>query len=143
MSESTCTLEASSVCVVDGKGKIVCEGKIASVNQTLRLGTGGPRYRIDFSIRIEGADDPLRLLGRLNQSIQQDAVETAIMPADDVFVVLKDEFMPASQPPSCSQGSYGYHCPSSMALPLDIPYLLDMLRPPQVEGISRAKRSAS
>jgi hypothetical protein len=43
-----------------------------------------------LSIRIEEADDPLRLLERLNQPIEQNAVETTIMPPDTVFVVLEE-----------------------------------------------------
>ncbi len=36
----------------------------------------------------EKTDDPLRLLERLNQPIQQNAVETTIMPMDAVPMVL-------------------------------------------------------
>jgi hypothetical protein len=41
-----------------------------------------------LAVRIEEADDPLRLLERLNQPIQQNAVETTIMPTYAVLVVL-------------------------------------------------------
>src|SRR5215475_5068829 len=51
---------------------------------------GGTCHWIDLSIRIEEADDPLRLLERLNQPIQQNAVETTIMPTDAIFVVLEE-----------------------------------------------------
>jgi hypothetical protein len=40
------------------------------------------------AIGFEKANDPLRLLERLNQPIQQNAVETTIMPMDAVLVVL-------------------------------------------------------
>jgi hypothetical protein len=42
-----------------------------------------------LSIRIEKADDPLRLLERLNQPIEQNTVKTTIVPTDAVFVVLE------------------------------------------------------
>jgi hypothetical protein len=42
-----------------------------------------------LALRVEEADHPLRLLERLNQPIQQNAVETTILPTDAVFVVLK------------------------------------------------------
>jgi hypothetical protein len=50
---------------------------------------GGPCHRIDLSIRIEEANDALRLLERLNQPIEQNAVKTTIVPTDAVFVVLE------------------------------------------------------
>jgi hypothetical protein len=66
---------------------------------------GGPRHRIDLSISIEEADDPLRLLERLNQPIEQNAVETTIVPTDIVFVVLEEGVhdrleLPVQQPGS-------------------------------------------
>jgi hypothetical protein len=42
-----------------------------------------------LAIGVEEPDHPLRLLERLNQPIQQNAVETTIVPTDAVFVVLK------------------------------------------------------
>src|SRR5262252_7722276 len=54
------------------------------------LAQGGPCHRIDLSIRIDEADYPLRLLERLNQPIEQNAVEATIMPADTIFVVLEE-----------------------------------------------------
>src|SRR5215471_12257018 len=51
---------------------------------------GGSRHRIDLSIRIEEADDPLGLLERLDQPIEQNAVKTTIVPMDAVFVVLEE-----------------------------------------------------
>jgi hypothetical protein len=35
-------------------------------------------------------DDPLRLLERLDQPIEQNAVKTTIVPTDAVFVVLEE-----------------------------------------------------
>jgi hypothetical protein len=49
-----------------------------------------------MAIAIEEADDPLRLLKRLDQSIQQDAVETTMTPKDAVLVMLVNKFTPAS-----------------------------------------------
>ena len=42
----------------------------------------------DGAIGAEKSDDPLWLLERLNQLVQQNPVKTAIMPIDAVFVVL-------------------------------------------------------
>ena len=48
---------------------------------------GIPRHRVELAICVEEADDPLWLLERLDQPVQQDAVETTIMPVDAVLVV--------------------------------------------------------
>src|ERR1700752_1808880 len=47
-----------------------------------------PRDWVYLPVRIEEADDPFGLLEWLNEPIEQDAVETAIMPMDTGFVVL-------------------------------------------------------
>jgi hypothetical protein len=46
-----------------------------------------PAHRIELPIRVEKANDALRLLEGLNKSIQQDAIKTAIMPTNAVHVV--------------------------------------------------------
>jgi hypothetical protein len=54
-----------------------------------------------LSIRIEESNDPLRLLERLNQPIDQNAVKTTIVPTDAVFVVLEKgvhDRLPAAVP---------------------------------------------
>src|SRR5215475_1888274 len=85
---------------------------------------GGTCHWIDLSIRIEEADDPLRLLERLNQPIQQNAVETTIMPTDAIFVVLEEGVHARpSGLPCYSRDRSGYLGPSNMAPPVDIPCL--------------------
>jgi len=56
---------------------------------------GEPCHRKDLSIGTEEANDPLWLLERLDQPIEQNAVKTTIVPTDAVFVVLEEEFMTA------------------------------------------------
>jgi hypothetical protein len=54
-----------------------------------------------LAIGIEKADDPLWLLERLDQPVQQNPVETAIMPEDAVLVVLVEGVhgcLPAKNP---------------------------------------------
>jgi hypothetical protein len=55
----------------------------------LRASSNAVQTAIGSAIRVEEADHPLRPLERLNQPIQQNAVETTILPTDAVFVVLK------------------------------------------------------
>jgi hypothetical protein len=59
------------------------------------LAQGGPRHWIELAIRIEEADDPLGLLEWLNQPVQQNAVETPVMPADAVLVMLVKGRLPS------------------------------------------------
>src|SRR5215469_14934032 len=49
---------------------------------------GIPCYRVKLPIGVEEADHSLRLLERLYQPIQQNAVEAAIVPMDAVLVML-------------------------------------------------------
>ena len=78
---------------------------------------GGSRHRIDLSIRIEEADDPLRLLERLDQPIEQNAVKTTIVPTDAVFVVLEEGVHDRPQLPRRSRDRSGYLCPQTRLRP--------------------------
>jgi hypothetical protein len=93
---------------------------------------GGPCHRIDMSIRTEKADDPLWLLERLDQPIEQNAVKTTIVPTDAVFVVLEEGVHDRPQLPCCSRDRSGYLCLSNRAL-----------AHPEACGISRAEPLAS
>ena len=46
-----------------------------------------PAHRIELPVGVEEADDPLRLLERLNQSVQQNPIEASVMPPNAVLVV--------------------------------------------------------
>jgi hypothetical protein len=80
-----------------------------------------------LSIRAEEANDPLRLLERLDQPIEQNAVKTTIVPMDAVFVVLEEGVHDRPQLPCRSRDRSGYVCPQTW-LRLDIP---DALARPQ------------
>src|SRR5215831_11091791 len=49
---------------------------------------GVARYRVQLTIRIEEAHNSFGLLEWLNQAIQQNAIETAILPTDAILMVL-------------------------------------------------------
>jgi hypothetical protein len=49
---------------------------------------GVARYRVQLTIRTEEAHNSFGLLEWLNQAIQQNAIETVIMPTDAILVVL-------------------------------------------------------
>ena len=46
-----------------------------------------PAHRIKLPVGVEEADDALRLLERLNQSVQQDAIKATVLPSNAVLVV--------------------------------------------------------
>jgi hypothetical protein len=46
-----------------------------------------PTHWIKLPIRVEEANDALRLLERLNQSIQKDAIKATVVPTNAVLVV--------------------------------------------------------
>src|ERR1700730_10973655 len=77
-------------------------------------------HRVELAIRIEEPDHSLRLLERLNQSIQQNAVEAAIVPIYAIPVMLVEGVH--DRPPLLyqDQDRSGYSRVSNMA-PLDIP----------------------
>jgi hypothetical protein len=76
-----------------------------------------PRHRVELAVRIEEPDHPLRLLERLNQSIQQNAIEAAIVPIYAVPVVLVKGVH--DRPPLLCQGQdrSSYSGSSNMAPP--------------------------
>ena len=78
---------------------------------------GVPRHRVKLPIRIEEADDPLWLLERLNQPVQQNAVETTIMPMDAVFVVLVEGVHDRLPAAGQQRDRSGYSRSSTMAPP--------------------------
>src|SRR5262245_15479518 len=49
-----------------------------------------PAHRVEPPVGIEETDDPLRLLERLDQAVQQDAVEAAIVEPDAVLVMIEE-----------------------------------------------------
>src|SRR5215471_21650408 len=108
-----------------------------SVTQALKLvsdvAQGEPCHRKDLSIGTEEANDPLWLLERLDQPIEQNAVKTTIVPTDAVFVVLEEGVHDRPQLPRCSRDRSGYLCPSKSFQP----------SPPSDLGISRAEPLAS
>src|SRR5258706_4468497 len=92
---------------------------------------------------MEEADDPSRLLKRLNQPIQQNAVETTIMPMDAVPVVLVERVHDRPRLQYQQRDTSGYPPSLTMASPL---ISRDRPRPPRharAQGISRAKPLAS
>jgi len=46
-----------------------------------------PAHRVKLPVGVEEADDALRLLERLNQPVQQDAIKASVMPSNAVPVV--------------------------------------------------------
>src|SRR3981081_3799740 len=99
------------------------------------------RHRIKLTVRIEEADHSLRLLKRLNQPIQQDAVETTIMPVDATLMVLVEgvhDPLPAAVP---TAGIVAVFLGSQSWLPLVIP--LSSTGHARAQGISRAEPLAS
>ena len=52
------------------------------------VGQDGFAHRIQLPVRVEEPDDPLRLLERLNQPVEQDAIETPIRETDAIVVML-------------------------------------------------------
>src|ERR1700720_3620676 len=87
-----------------------------------------PAHRIKLPVSVEEADDTLRLLERLNQTVQQDAIKATIMPSNAVPVMLVEGVH--EQPPAdASSADNAAHSPPSRNL--------------QDEGISRAKPLAS
>ena len=46
-----------------------------------------PAHRIKLPVGIEEADDAFRLLERLNQTVQQDAIEATVLPSNAALVV--------------------------------------------------------
>src|SRR5215470_10125373 len=54
-----------------------------------------PAHRVEPPVGIEETDDPLRLLERLDQAVQQDAVEAAIVEPDAVLVMIEEGVHPA------------------------------------------------
>ncbi len=85
-------------------------------------------HRIQVSIGVEKPDHSLRLLKRLDQSVEQDPVEAAIVETDAILMVLIEGVHEKPPPTSPQQGSR------------PLPLLLQRRGP---AGISRAKPLAS
>jgi hypothetical protein len=47
-----------------------------------------PGYRVELSVGIKESEYPFRLLERLNEAIEQDPVEAAVVPGDAILVVI-------------------------------------------------------
>ena len=87
-----------------------------------------PTHRIKPPIRVEEANDALRLLEGLNKPVQEDAIKAAVMPTNAIPVVFVERVHERPPLPQLQQGtaSHGTH---SIA--------------PRAEGISRAEPLAS
>jgi len=63
---------------------------------------GVPTHRVKLPVRGEEADHALRLLERLNQSVQQYAIKATVMPSNAVPVVFEEQVH--ERPPDQHQG---------------------------------------
>jgi hypothetical protein len=87
-----------------------------------------PAHRIELPVGVEEADDPLRLLERLDQSVQQNPIEAPVAPANAILVMFVERVH--ERPPLIQhQQNRAAHAPHSTQA--------------QRQGISRAKPLAS
>ena len=94
---------------------------------------GVARHRVQLTIRTEEADNSFGLLERLNQAIQQDAIETAIMPTDAILVVLVERVH--EPPPAWNTGGIlAVYLGLRLLLPMIVLCILPMLRPRDIKG---------